>query len=174
MDALFDGEVYAGLVWRFLAYSIDIFVLFALVLATQFPLLRRRGRREMSGVALHGWVFASVSVPIWFYFALFWSSAWQATPGMRAVGIDVGDLAGARIGFWPALVRAVVLLVPFEINHATMFHPRPIWSDPHAGFRAGFVLVWVVIMAYVALVFMTEHRQSLHDLIAGTTVRVAG
>ncbi len=56
MDALFDGEVYAGLVWRFLAYSIDIFVLFALVLATQFPLLRRRGRREMSGVAVHGWV----------------------------------------------------------------------------------------------------------------------
>ena len=128
----------------------------------------------MSGVKVHLWVFASVSVPIWFYFALFWSSSWQATPGMLAVGIDVGDLTGARIGFWPALVRAVVLLVPFEINHAAMLHPRPIWSDPKPGFRAGFALVWVVVLAYVVLVFVTEHRQSLHDLIAGTTVRVAG
>jgi len=77
----------------------------------------------------------------WLYWALFESSAWQATLGKRMVGIRVTDLQGQRISlarasgrFFGKLLSAFSLLVGFAM--------------------AGF----------------TEKKQALHDLLAGCLV----
>ena len=77
----------------------------------------------------------------WLYMALFESSDRQATPGKMALGIEVCDLDGNRIGFWHAtgrylgkIVSGLILLIGY--------------------FMAGF----------------TEKKQALHDIMAGCLV----
>jgi uncharacterized RDD family membrane protein YckC len=123
-----------------------------------------------NGLKFWAFVFVTVSLPIWLYFSLYESSPHQATIGMRAMGLQVADLAGERISFGRALLRTVLKLLPFEINHLTMFLPRPIWGDPNPGFRVGFLLVSGLMGLYLVIMFMTRRKQSLHDLVAGTVV----
>ena len=77
----------------------------------------------------------------WLYNAGLESSAWQATPGKRALGIKVTDLNGNRISFGRATVRFVAHLVS----------------------------VVTLLIGYLIQPF-TAKRQALHDLIARTLV----
>jgi uncharacterized RDD family membrane protein YckC len=132
------------------------------------PLLGRTPRTK--GWQLHLWVYGTVSLPILLYFVLCISSKWQATIGMRWLGIKVTSLSGESIGIGVAVLRSLVMLIPFELNHVVMFHPTPIWSDPKPGFRYGFIVTSVLIVVYLASVLLTEHHQSIHDLVAKTIV----
>ena len=76
----------------------------------------------------------------WLYHAGMQSTSWQASPGKRAVGIVVTDLAGQRISFVRATGR-----------HFAEFLSR-------------------LLMAGYLIQPFTEKRQALHDLIAGTLV----
>lgn len=78
----------------------------------------------------------------WIYFALFHSSARQASPGMMALGMRVTDAAGQRISFARASARYFGSLV------STMT------------LGIGFLMM-----------LFTERKQTLHDLMAGTVVR---
>jgi uncharacterized RDD family membrane protein YckC len=174
--AILTGEVstYASLWARVAAYSLDMILLFAGIMASQAllrpinPLLGRTPRT--TGWLLHLWVYASVSLPILLYFALCISSKWQATLGMRWLGIKVTTLGGESLGIGPAVLRSLVMLIPFELNHIVMFYPTPIWSDPKPGFRYGFIVTSVLMVVYLASVLLTEHHQSIHDLFARTIV----
>ena len=174
--AIFAGEVqiYASLWARIAAYSLDIILLFIGIMATQAllrpinPLLGRTPRTR--GWQLHLWVYGTVSLPILLYFVLCISSKWQATIGMRWLGIEVTSLSGESIGIGLALLRSLVMLIPFELNHIVMFYPTPIWSDPKPGFRYGFIVTSVLMIVYLAAVLLTEHHQSIHDLLANTIV----
>jgi uncharacterized RDD family membrane protein YckC len=75
------------------------------------------------------------------YAAGFESSAWQATPGKRLIGIKVTDLAGNRISPGRAILR-----------HLGQF------------LSAAFLMLGYVMAAF------TRRRQCLHDLLAGTLV----
>jgi len=75
------------------------------------------------------------------YAAGFESSRWQATPGKRALGIKVTDLAGRRIGIGRAVLRHVAQLLSAVC----------------------------LMLGYVMAAF-TRRRQCLHDFIAGTLV----
>lgn len=77
---------------------------------------------------------------------------------------------GERISFGRALLRTVVKLIPFEVNHAVMFLPVPMAGEPNPGFRPGFILVSLLMMVYLASVILTRRKQSIHDLVAGTVV----
>jgi len=81
----------------------------------------------------------------WLYAALFESSAMQATPGKKAIGLKVTDLQGNRISFGRATGRHFAEI----ITGLTLF------------------------VGYVMVAF-TQKRQSLHDMIAGTVVVAAG
>jgi uncharacterized RDD family membrane protein YckC len=89
---------------------------------------------------------------------------------MRLFGLQVADIEGKRISFGRALLRTIIKLLPFEINHLVLFLPTPIWGDPNPGFRIGFVVVNALITLYFATMFLTKRRQSIHDLEAGTIV----
>ncbi|WNS76981.1 RDD family protein [Bacillus sp. DTU_2020_1000418_1_SI_GHA_SEK_038] len=75
------------------------------------------------------------------YFAGLHASKWQATVGKKLLGLKVTDLKGNRISFWRALGRYLAM-----------------------SFLSGILLIGFIIAAF------TEKKQSLHDLIAGTTV----
>src|SRR5262245_36217846 len=64
----------------------------------------------------------------WFYYALFESSPWQATPGKMVVGARVTNLAGMRISFLRAtgrtfgkILSAIILGIGFIM---VAFNPR--------------------------------------------------
>jgi uncharacterized RDD family membrane protein YckC len=78
----------------------------------------------------------------WLYGALFESSAWQATPGKKLLGLRVTDLDGRRISFARATGRAF-----------------------------GKWLSGVMLGIGYLIVAFTAKKQGLHDFIAGTVVR---
>jgi uncharacterized RDD family membrane protein YckC len=75
------------------------------------------------------------------YCALLERSAWQATVGKRALGLKVTNAAGERIGFPRAAARFVAKLLS----------------------------VLTLCLGFL-LILVTQRRQALHDLIAGTVV----
>ena len=77
----------------------------------------------------------------WVYFALGESSAQQATIGKRMMGIIVTDMQGNRISFLQAAGRYLLRFISFA-----------------------------VFLFGIFLMFFTEKRQGLHDLLTGTLV----
>lgn len=171
-----NKQNYASVISRILAYVVDMVLLFVAVPATLgavcgLILYLTIGFDWMqNGFLFWLYVFLTVSIPCWLYYSLLESSARRATFGMRLFGLQVADSDGGRVGFGRALLRTVIKLLPFEINHLVMFLPTPIWSDPNSGFRVGFVVVNALMILYLATIFLTERRQSVHDLVAGTIV----
>lgn len=122
------------------------------------------------GLILWAFVFCTVSLPFWLYYSLCESSPKQATIGMRALGLRVTGVEGERIGFGRALLRTVVKLLPFEINHLAMFLPTPVWNDSSQDFRIGLVVASALIGLYLATMILSRRKQSVHDLAARTIV----
>ena len=89
--------------------------------------------------------FVASFIGPWLYTALFESSAMQATPGKKAIGVKVTDLQGNRISFGRATGRHF----------------------------AEWITGMTFFVGYVMVTF-TQKRQSLHDMIAGTVVVAAG
>jgi uncharacterized RDD family membrane protein YckC len=77
----------------------------------------------------------------WLYYALLESSAWQATLGKKALGLEVTDMAGQRISFARATGRYFGKIV------------------------SAFILMIGFIMAG-----FTAQKQALHDMMAGCLV----
>lgn len=77
----------------------------------------------------------------WPVFALFESSAWQGTPGKKALGLVVTDLQGRRISFGKA-----------------------------SGRYFGKWLSAVILGIGFLMVAFTDRKQGLHDKLAGTLV----
>jgi uncharacterized RDD family membrane protein YckC len=171
-----DNANYAGVVRRLLAYFVDaalLFIAFPLILGAVCALIfyLTIGFDWMqNGLLFWVYVFSTVSIPFWLYYSLCESSAKQATFGMRLLGLQVADTDGKRIGFGRALLRTVIKLLPFELNHLVLFLPKPIWSDPTPGFRFGLVVVYGLMIVYIATMFFTHRKQSVHDLVTGTVV----
>lgn len=85
-------------------------------------------------------IFSFLILPL-LYFALFESSARQATPGKMVMGIFVTDLAGNRISFPKALGRTLAKLLSKVICY----------------------------VGYIVALF-SARNQALHDLLANTLV----
>jgi uncharacterized RDD family membrane protein YckC len=166
--------VLASIPRRLTAYAVDIVVAFvgaAAIQAVLFPVNPLvRAATSPSGLALHAWVTLTVTLPMILFFGLCWASPSGATLGMRLTHLRVCGAAGRPVSAAQALLRALVLLVPFEVNHAVLFHPQPIWDSPSPGFRVGFLAVYGLVLVYLGVALWTPTRQGPHDLAAGTIV----
>jgi uncharacterized RDD family membrane protein YckC len=151
---------YAGFWLRFVAVIIDGIVLWIAGAVITIPLMGAMGLRTMmrggfgpygGGPATPadmlpfvGMIFRLVLISLvlrWLYYALLESSSWQATLGKKALGLEVTDLEGRRIGFGRATGRTFAKIISAMILYV--------------GFMmAGF----------------TEKKQALHDMIAGCLV----
>lgn len=99
-------------------------------------------------VALAEALRIEINSPGWFFLLLGWpycvlleSSRWRATPGKLALGLEVVDVAGGRIGFGRATGRYFAKFLSFAV------------------FLVGFLLT-----------DFTPRRQALHDYISATYV----
>jgi uncharacterized RDD family membrane protein YckC len=142
---------YAGFWLRFVAILIDWMLLgFVMGFVIILPLLGRelgsfRGGNPFDTFPLYSPRFLAIRGLLlmggWIYFALLESSAWQATLGKKALGLEVTDMEGRRISFGRATGRYFGKLL------------------------SGFILLIGYIMAG-----FTEKKQALHDILAGTLV----
>lgn len=163
---------------RVAAYVADCVILFAGLLMLQavlYPinpiLTMQRGGAVSTPGRLHAWVFATATLPFLLYFAATIGSSRQSTLGMRWMGLRVEEVGGVRLSLARSLVRSIVLLLPFELNHTVMFHLTPAsGAEPSAGLWMGIAAVWLALGTHVVVMFMTPRRQSVHDLVAGSVV----
>ncbi len=86
------------------------------------------------------------------------------TLGQQWLGINVESLDGSRISPGRALVRCAVMLLPFELNHAVLFHLMPKEGASRTAFCTGYALVWAVIAVYGGSVVSTQRGQSITTL----------
>jgi uncharacterized RDD family membrane protein YckC len=144
---------YAGFWLRFVAFIIDAIVLGFIGFAVTLPFMASfRMSMFMHGgpprpedfapmVGMFGRVVVIRIVINWLYYALLQSSAWQATLGKKALGLEVTDLQGRRISFGRATGR----------------------------FFAKIISAMILFIGFFMIGF-TERKQGLHDILAGTLV----
>jgi len=145
------AAIHAGFWRRCAALGIDSVIIGAVVAALQGAfmvgslgmLTSLRTGEAAIGALLSTFMllFTLVFVGQWLYFALFESSAMQATPGKRAMGLKVVGETGRRIGFGKATGRYFGKIVSGMI------------------FNIGYLMAG-----------LTARKQALHDLMAGTLV----
>lgn len=173
-----SDKTLAGLIRRAAAYLIDYAVLFAAFVITQSFILKPLRAlifgsddwMKAGGLPLEVYVLLTISLPAWLYFAANESGARQATIGKRILGLIVADVSSKRISFGRALLRTIIKLLPWELSHLTANLPTSMWFEPEPGFRFGFLVVWALLVVYLALILLTRRKQSLHDIVAGTVV----
>lgn len=125
------------------AYIIDVFVLvvpFLLISTLVLPPVKPPFTpKELLVAELLSWLLAMLLW--WLYYGVLESSAWQATVGKKAVGLQVVDENSQRLSFGRASGRFFAKLISSAI------------------LCIGFLMVgW------------TEKKQGLHDLVATTFV----
>lgn len=137
---------YAGFWLRLVAYIIDAIILGFIfgafvvlplmhgsiyVNGNSFPEIMRQMGPQLGRAR-----FISV-LGAWLYYALFESSAWQATLGKKALGLEVTDLHGKRISFGRATGRYF-----------------------------GKIISAMILMIGFIMIGFTEKKQGLHDIMA--------
>ena len=145
---------YAGFWLRFVAFIIDAIVIGSAGWIMTMPFMASLGMhgffmgyRPISPeelIPLIGVMFKILIIRTilnWLYFALMESSAWQATLGKKALGLEVTDLQGNRIGFGRATGRFF-----------------------------GKILSALILWIGFIMAGFTEKKQALHDMLAGTLV----
>ena len=149
------------------AYLLDAVLLAAVLLPIQGLLLWadvNPMERSLRGWPLHGWAFATITGPSWLYFGLL-PAFRGATVGHGLLKLHVeGQAGGARPSVGGALLRAAVLLGPYELIHFAVFHG---WGWALAAAYAG----WALLI--LSVVRQGEGR-GLHDLVGGARVVSGG
>ncbi|MEM7112309.1 MAG: RDD family protein [Chloroflexota bacterium] len=162
---------------RIIAYFIDVTLLTVVVQGSQWGLFTltdgfpfTRMAEINSGWLIYGWVFLTVSLPIWLYFIWGERSARQATLGKRLMGLKVVADSDEKPSWQQVFSRTVLKLIPWELFHLAFMLPVPLLNDPTAAFRPGFLMGFVVLILYLLVLVQTPRRQSIHDVIARTYV----
>jgi uncharacterized RDD family membrane protein YckC len=94
------------------------------------------------------------------YFVGFWTSGRRATPGMRALGLQVTSVDGRRIPITAALIRWFLLTVPIG-NLAVVL---PSGSE----IISSLILLWWIVLLLTTATNL--QRRGLHDRWSGTIV----
>jgi uncharacterized RDD family membrane protein YckC len=143
---------YAGFWLRFVAWFIDWIILVFVGGIVMVPFGGMHLHRMLmghppspqewfgaGGMHFHGFVVTQILH--WIYYAILESSVWQGTLGKKVLGLEVTDLAGARVSFGRATGR----------------------------FAGRYVSMLTLGIGYI-MAGITQKKQALHDIIAGTLV----
>ncbi len=117
--------------------------------------------------------FVTIVLPVILYFALQEGSARQGTWGKRRLGLRVTALDGGQLPLGRALLRSTAKFLPWQIAHTCLFH-FPGWplapAAPPAWVTAGFVLVWLLVAGYLAMLGLSKSHRAPYDRLAGSAV----
>jgi uncharacterized RDD family membrane protein YckC len=170
------GYVYADVPNRVIAYIVDIIVLAVIGGLVALLIGGLLGGIVTTGLGEAGFqattslnlvpflVLAVVDLGISLvYFAWSWSVQ-RGTPGMKLLGLQIGDERDGRsIGFDQALVRWVILGIPSILSTfaATV-------SDTLGVVLSGIALVWLAVLLYS--IAQSPTKQGFHDRYARTVM----
>lgn len=166
---------FAGLKVRLTAFALDYIVIaawLALIVAlgsvvnAVSPLAQRMFAHPLSGQTTG---FLLVTLPVSLYFAVFESSAWQATWGKRMKNLRVIRTDGSKLSRSRAISRTALKFTPWELAHTCIWQINSA-TVSSAIVIAGFALVWVLVGANVIGLLTSRTHQTLYDRIARTFV----
>ncbi|KHD84882.1 RDD family protein [Heyndrickxia ginsengihumi] len=152
MDEQQQDIRYAGFWRRFVAYLIDMVILsipLLIITLAVFCIVAVQIDFSTNKVTINQFFSIGIGYLVIFfvdlilpilYFAWLESSKWQATIGKRVLGLKVIDTKGNPLTFWRALGRSFAMIL------------------------SGIFYIGYIIAAF------TERKQTLHDMIAGTSV----
>ncbi len=167
-------KIYASIWRRIAAYLADYAILFTALISLQAVIFAVSNgfpyKLLKTGLQVELWIFLSISLPVWLYFAFSEQSFHQATIGKRLFRLQVANINSSKIGFGQALLRTVIKLTPWELTHLTLMLPVPLWWDPMPSLRPGIIIAYVLIGIYLVSMLLNSRKQSLHDIIARTVV----
>ena len=169
---------YASIVRRVFSYVAEVFLLFAALLLLQGLLIGLKLNPLMQSVlsgsgiskgVYHLWLLGTVDLPLILYYTGTLGFSAQATLMMRWLGLRLEPVGGGPVGTRRALLRTVVMLIPFEVNHLFL-----VWANSPEGmpnqFSLQYAVVGILILAYITTAALSPKSQSIHDLLAGTVV----
>ena len=171
-------QPYASIRRRVLSDCAEVFLLFAGIFLLQGLLFALRLNPLVRGVqsgagfskgTYHLWLLGTVDLPLVLYDAGTLASSAQATLVMGWLGLRLQSVDGGRIRYRQAVLRSVVMLIPFEVNHAFL-----VWASTPQGIPTQLALqyaaVGLLVLAYIVTAVRSQRRQSVHDRVAGTVV----
>lgn len=174
------GPTFASPWRRIAAWCLDYLVIAAyLVMLTALSLglnatpLRSGFNSAMSNAVtaeLLGFVF--LTAPVVMYFAILEASSWQATLGKRAVGVVVVGASRGRLALGRALAREGLRFLPWELSHALLWRVAlaPDKNSVSGWVTWGFVVVYLLVLAYLVTLFVGSQHRTLYDRVAGSYV----
>ena len=155
------GLIYAGVVRRTVAWLVDLFliaVLSLMILGILIALIVGTPEEGDTTLSVVTWVGIAIIAAV--YFIVFWTGGKRATPGMRALSLQVGNVeTGTTLTPDQAAIRVAALGIVVW----------PLIAVPAIGVVGGFALfVWpLVLLVSTAL---NDRRRGIHDRIAGTAM----
>jgi len=155
------GLIYAGVLPRSLAWFVDGFIIALLSLVILGVLIALIvGTPEQGDTALSIITWVGIALIAAVYFIVFWTGRRRATPGMRLLSLQVGNVeTGATLTPDQAAIRVAALGIVLW----------PLVAVPTIGFVGGFALfVWPLVL--LASTGVNARRRGIHDRIAGTAV----
>ena len=155
------GFVFANTPRRFVAWMIDN-ILLAVVALVLGAIIASVANVEIDRDSTTYYaIFSVISVGLsLLYFVLFWTSSWKATPGMRALQLQVGTaFEGRPLEMGPALIRWALLGYPLGLVSLI---------PAVASLVSLFEFVWLI--ALLVSTIASDTKQGLHDRAVGSAV----
>jgi uncharacterized RDD family membrane protein YckC len=154
---------------RIAAYVLDVSGLFVVLAPLTFGLARILYPGGPSDPQLSVVILLGFSVPTWAYFTLSDSSTTGATLGKKVLGIRVTACdAVVILPFHRALARTAAKLLPWELAHIFGF---TLVDRIPEGLRSGGLFASnLLALIYLAVLFASSGRRTLHDFVASTEV----
>lgn len=163
---------------RTLAYLIDCFIAFAAVmLVIQWGILSHI--RESIGITdtwftssvnMQLYVLTTISIPVWAYFTFFDSNRSKGTFGKRIFSLWVNDNKNHKISVGKSFLRTLLKLLPWEIAHAGVIFPTPLYYEPAPEVRIASYIGLILFAVYIVSILIDKRKQSIYDKLLGTGV----
>jgi uncharacterized RDD family membrane protein YckC len=167
------GRIYYLLVFRrTAAYILDIVIIFVILAPASFLIQRALGILPDTGPEISIVIAWNFSLPAWLYFTISDRSARGATLGKRLLSLGVRSRAADAVSFGRGLLRTAVKLIPWETAHISTFALSIDLGQWRPVQYAGIGLANALAFAYFLVAVITNGHRSVHDLVAGTEVRV--
>jgi uncharacterized RDD family membrane protein YckC len=162
---------FAPLYKRAAAYALDVLFLLPYlgvlaILGAVFPSFRNAFIEPTHGESLQ---FLVLTFPVACWFAIWETLPGAATPGKMLLGLCVSFNRPSRSSAAAAL-RNALKLVPWEINHAAIWHVRFEGGAIDATATVLISATWALFFIYLIGPLFSRERWTLYDWLAGTRV----
>ena len=163
---------------RVIAYYIDcLFILiFAVCLGGGVLALQKALGITLTQHAGLGHIiaFTTLTLPALLYFALTEISEKQASFAKRFLGLRVQTISGEKASFKKACLRAVILLLPWEIAHTAIWYgsPQPFITPPAIWALCLMIGAQLMLVIYFFMAIASPRRSVAERLTGLEVLRV--